>query len=110
MFLLALSVARSWAVKSGLGVGPGNLKKMLLEGLKAVQAEAAALQSSGRGSCHEGRSERLPGNEMKETPEGQGAQHQYWHAAWMMECKPQCVAGELQADKPRGGAGQVDEG
>jgi hypothetical protein len=24
---------------------------------------------------------------MKETLEGQGAQHQYWHAAWIVEGK-----------------------
>jgi hypothetical protein len=59
----------------------GDLKERLRERREAAKAEAAALQTSGRARVEDLSVFRV----RKETKKGK--EHEYWHAAWMIEGK-----------------------
>jgi len=59
----------------------GDLKERLREKREAAKAEAAALASSGRARVEDLSVFRVK----KETKKGK--EHEYWHAAWMIEGK-----------------------
>ena len=59
----------------------GDLKERLRERREAAQAEAAALANSGQARVEDLSVFRVK----KETKKGK--EHEYWHAAWMVEGK-----------------------
>jgi len=59
----------------------GDLKERLRERREAAKAEAAALHSSGQARVEDLSVFRVK----KETKKGK--EHEYWHAAWMVEDK-----------------------
>ena len=63
----------------------GELKARLRERREAAKAEAAALASSGRARVEDLSVFRVK----KETKRGK--EHEYWHAAWMIEGKTRNV-------------------
>ena len=63
----------------------GELKARLREKREAAKAEAAALKSSGRARVEDLSVFRVK----KETKKGK--EHEYWHAAWMIEGKTRNV-------------------
>jgi hypothetical protein len=70
------------AARSLEGLGDlGDLKERLREKREAAKAEAAALQSSGQARVEDLSVFRVK----KETKKGK--EHEYWHAAWMIEGK-----------------------
>jgi len=62
-----------------------DLRARLRERREATKAEAAALKSSGRARVEDLSVFRV----MKETKKGK--EHEYWHAAWMVEGKTRNV-------------------